>query len=323
MTTDRTQYNLQILLPGAEPLAGPSITCPLNIENVAQLGEQLAASGFSPADLRSRSIIILGDDAALSCVAYAALIGFSGRYLDVSDGTRVVDAGQIAAAAKKWGDGGRLPVPVAEAQIGATHPTLPSVGVGAALTPAEVSVVSYARKLRFVPPSSPLVAVTQLVAIAAIRQRGLDERLPHLAEGSESETTEVPVRLDDARRIGQDLRRSLDLPERSATVEAVPLTARQERLVTASKVDLADTMRRLGGRENEETGLWHCPRPERHTNGDANASMKLTEAGVRCFRCDFERVDPLRLTIDTLGCSVDEAADWLLSGAARPQLATA
>jgi hypothetical protein len=33
---------------------------------------------------------------------------------------------------------------------------------------------------------------------------------------------------------------------------------------------------------------------------------------VRCYRCDGERVDSLRLTMDVLGLSPDEAAAWLV-----------
>jgi hypothetical protein len=317
VNTDQ-RYNLQILLPGATALPGAATICPIDATTVEQVGTQLSASGLSPADLRSRSLLVVGTDAPTACALYATLIGLSGRFLDVSDGQRVVAAEQVAQAAAAWSNTGRLGEPVPEAQIGHQHPTLPSVGVGAALSPAEVSIVSYARRLRFVPPPDPLVALTQLIAIAAVRRRGLDQRLPVLTAGEEPADLAAGIELETLRQAGQDLRRRLDLPERSALVDAVAPTVRQERLTATAGADLAATLLRLGARQNESTGLWHCPRPERHTNGDANASMKLTGSGLRCFRCDAERIDALRLVIDTLGCTPDEAADWLDSGADRP-----
>lgn len=314
-------YNLQIVLPGAAALTGPSATATLDVfdpQEPASIEKSLASAGVSPADLRSRSVLVVGDDATAACIAYAAVIGLAGRYLDVSDGSHIVQASQVAAAGRRWKSAGRPTSPIAEAQIGAEHPDLIAVGVGAALTPPEVTVVSYCRKLRLVPPQDPLVAVTQLIAVAAIRQRGLDERLPQLVSGSEPAGGDPGIRLDDIRRIGQNLRRMLDIPERNELAEARPPSERDVLLQAAAEIDIAEVMGRLGARKNEDTGLWHCPRPERHTNGDATASMKLTASGVRCFRCDGERVDSLRLTIDTLGCTPDEAAVWLTSGAERP-----
>jgi len=43
---------------------------------------------------------------------------------------------------------------------------------------------------------------------------------------------------------------------------------------------------------------------------------------ARCFRCDSERVGPLRLTIDTRGLSPDEAARWLIDDAVPVSEAT-
>jgi hypothetical protein len=70
---------------------------------------------------------------------------------------------------------------------------------------------------------------------------------------------------------------------------------------------------RILGATTPDGVLWHCPRPDRHRNGDANASMRVDEQGARCFRCDPEKIDSLRLVADVRGISFDEAADWILS----------
>jgi hypothetical protein len=289
----------------------------LTVESVVA---RVAQAGMTPADLRSRTVVIVGGDPGAAVAVYATLIGFAGRYLDISDGTQQVEADQIVRSAASWPSSPRPEQPLLLAQLGADHPQLVTVGLSGALQPDEVAVVSYSRRLRFVPATAAFPALLQLIAVAAIRRRGVDDRLPQLVAGDEPVTGSLKdaysagLDLEMLRRAGQELRRRA-LPDRGSLVEPVTLDERQRRLLLAAEADIAETMIRLGARHNEDTGLWHCPRPDRHTNGDANASMKVSAGRTRCFRCDTERVDPLRLTIDTLGCSVDEAADWLLDGA--------
>ena len=48
--------------------------------------------------------------------------------------------------------------------------------------------------------------------------------------------------------------------------------------------------------------------------------MRVESSRARCFRCDAEWVDPVRLTADVKGCTFDEAADWLQK-VVEPQVA--
>lgn len=319
MTTQDLPYSLTLTVGvAASDVTGTKVVdlTPDQVSVEAVL-ERLEASQLTAADLRSRSVVHVAGDARAACAVYAALVGLSGRYLDVRDSSRVVLADQVAATATGWAVDPRPQEPVLLAQLGADHPQLLSVGLSGALRPDEAATVSFSRRLRFVPASDPLTALLQLIATAALRRRGVDDRLPQLVVGDEvlsgsaREALTVGMDLGALRRAGQELRRR-SMPERGALVDAVEPGERLKRLQEAARADMADTLLRLGARRNEESGLWHCPRPQRHTNGDANASMKLTDGRTRCFRCDAERVDPLRLAIDTLGCSVDEAADWLL-----------
>jgi hypothetical protein len=320
VTAADSAYAVTITVGTRSPAGGDSTVVDLTPDTVdaAAVIARVEASGLTPADLRSRTVVTVGGDPAAAVAVYATLIGLAGRYLDVSDGARHVAADQVARAAAAWPSEPRPSEPLLLAQLGADHPQLVSVGLTGALTPPEVAVVSYSRRLRFVPAGDAVAAIVQLIAVAAVRRRGVDDRLPLIVTGDEPVTgpvrdvVSVGLDLDQLRRAGQELRRR-NLPDRAALVDAVAPDSRALHLARAAQADISETLIRLGARRNDDTGLWHCPRPDRHTNGDANASMKLTDGRTRCFRCDAERVDPLRLVIDTLACSGDEAADWILS----------
>jgi hypothetical protein len=281
--------------------------------------DRLKDSDLTPADLRSRAYLFPDGHRDLSLVVYAALIGFAGRRIDLATPQGfAVDATALDAAARRLPDAGRPAEPIDHLQLGpVTHPDLPSIDKSAMLRPSDVTAIRYARRLRFVPVDDVVEALSQLVVVAAIRSRrdGAD-RLPFLCVGDEPAVLEdrdtvVGVCLDTIRRAAVDLRRSLRSDDRDAVVEPIALTPRQLALVAAADRPIEETMVRLGAALNEATGMWHCPRPERHTHGDKNASMKSVKGRVQCLRCDPERVDSLRLTMDTLGVSADEAAEWL------------
>lgn len=319
-STEETPYAVTITVGAESDARDGSAVVDLTPDEVTVEAAiaKLSGSGLTPADLRSRTVVVVGGDARCAVAMYSLLVGFAGRYLDISDGTKAVPAEMIVQSAQRWPSNPRPSEPLLLAQIGADHPQLISVGLAGALQPSEVAVVSYSRRLRFAPSADPVAALMQLVAIAAIRRRGVDDRLPNVVRGDEvlsgtlRDALGVGLDLEALRRAGQELRRR-SLPDRGALVELAAPDERSQRLLRAADADIAHVLVRLGARQNEETGLWHCPRPDRHTNGDANASMKLTSQRIRCFRCDSEKVDPLRLAIDTLGCSADEAADWILA----------
>lgn len=285
---------------------------------------RLRDSGLTPADLRARVYVVADGDRDKALAVYAALLGFAGRRLDVADGEEVIAAAELDAAARALPDAGRPAEMPDHIQVGAVvHPDLPSIGASASLSPEDVSSIRYARRVRFVPMDAPkpaLGALTQLVVVAGIRARRDNDRLPFLVEGAEpAPTPEDPMDpvglcLDTLRREAVELRRSLRFDDRGAVADKLELSERQRTLLAASSLPIEETMNRLGATVDESTGLWHCPRPDRHTNGDANASMKVVKGKVQCFRCDPERVDSLRLTMDAKGYSADEAALWLLTG---------
>jgi hypothetical protein len=277
----------------------------------------IKASGLTPADLRARVFFLADGDRDKALAVYAALLGFAGRRLDLSTGGGFVVAADFEASARRLPDAGRPSDPIDHLQLGAvTHPVIRSIAVADALTPDDVSAVRFARRLRFVPADNPIAALAQLIAVAAIRSRrdGTD-RLPYLCAGDEPLAEDpaaiVGTCLDTLRRAGVELRRSLRSDDRGALVDRLDASPRQLRLLAGADLPIEATLVRLGAKDDPETGLWHCPRPGRHTNGDAHASMKVIKGKTQCFRCDSERVDSLRLTMDSLTLSADEAAAWL------------
>lgn len=278
----------------------------------------LEASGLTAADLRTRVLLVVDPTyREASVLMYAALCGFAGRRVDFTDLTEVVDARSLhlqATGAPDTGKPEELPELV---QVGLGHPdtTIVSFPAVDALTASDVTVLRYARHARLaVADRTAKDALTLLVVASGVRMRGESDRMPVLVHGDEPVVAdEVPgVDLEALRRAAGEARRTHRIDDRGATVDARPLTERQERLVAAAAVPVEDVLVRLGSFQNEETGFWRCPRPDRHRNGDANPSTRVSDGRVRCFRCDPEPADSLRLVIDCKRLSPDEAAAWLL-----------
>ena len=119
--------------------------------------------------------------------------------------------------------------------------------------------------------------------------------------------------LEAIRKEGGKIRRSSRTDDRTELMSPVDLTMRQRVLMEAAEVNVEETLVKLHSHRNEDTGLWRCSRPQNHRNGDANPSSHVDDNKVRCYKCDLEPLDPLRLVMETLNISPDDAATWLLS----------
>jgi hypothetical protein len=280
----------------------------------------IRAAGLSVADVKTDALIVFGsDDIVRNLVVYAALVGLSGRRPDVAVDGKVLPAGALDRKVRRSKDAGDPPVRPLHVQIGQTgRSDLPEIPFSELPDPRALSMTRAAARVRLVVPTDALGALHQLVAVAGIRARRDEERLPFLVGGMEppppAETFSEPVGIDleQVRRDAVSLRRDTRTDDRTSLAEPAPLSERQQRLLEAAAVPVETTMERLGARYNAEVEAWHCPRPARHTNGDATPSMRVTKGRVRCGRCDAERVDSLRLVMDAAVMSPDEAADWLL-----------
>ena len=268
----------------------------------------VAAAGLTPADLRSRTLFLADEFANRSIVAglYSALVGFAGRRLDFSTGSDPVNVSLLHAAGTGAEDEGRPEQVDEELHVGIGRPD--SLDPTKSLSIADVTRLRYARKVTLEPiGNGASAALTQLVVTAALRMRNGADYFPLFSTGTDI------VDLDSLRRAGSELRRSIRTDSREAVVDPVALSERQQRLLVAAAAPMERTLSLLGSVQNNETGFWRCTRPSRHRNGDANPSMRVSDEKVRCFRCDTEPVDSLRLVIDTMNFSPDDAADFLTS----------
>lgn len=298
----------------------------------------VVSSGLNPADLRS-SVLFIADAPASDAVAwrdkillaYIAVIGFARRRVDVSFGVpaAALVMSDLDRMFRSLPDAGRaehtadLVVAVdPDATIPPDVPDGDVVEFGAGLGGDAVAQLRYARRVLLVPAESVSVALPQLVGVAGVRARGERDRMPDLLLGS------GVVDAGLVRRHAEQSRKENRSDTRDFVADAIPLTPRQELLTQAARSDITALLARLGAAsvrvsdsESAHT-VWHCPRPENHTNNDATPSARVTTSvdGVshfRCFRCLPEKVDALRLTMWARDLTVDEAATWMLDTAAR------
>jgi hypothetical protein len=283
--------------------------------------DSVRVTGVQPSDLKVQALVGFDPDAdvAVATAVYATLCVLSGRRLDVSCADRILNLAQLDKALRALPSSARPASPPACVQVGGTHPDLPSVVIGdGQLSAADVDLVRHARRVRLVATGSLPEVLSAFVAVAALRARPGTERFPLLVAGDEPADPDplpadrLPAGLDlDTIRAGAlDLRRAQRGEREFPLAPVEPATERRRRLAAVGCVDMVATMKALGA-ISPDGELWHCPRPERHANGDANASMRVEGSRARCYRCDPEWVNPVRLVADVHGWSFDAAADWL------------
>lgn len=291
--------------------------------DVAAMVEALSSANIDASDLRARTVVAITADAPLALLAYTAASAFAGRRIDAIVNGSFIDVAALSAAGTRLHTA-RPDTVIDHLVVGAPHETLPYVTLDAPLHELQATQVRWAKRLWFVPADNAAIALSQYIVILALRQRPSGDRYPLLAaSGFPAPTPEGPTAgavadLEELRNAALTARRSVRSGERDALADFAQPTVRQAWLAAAAATPIEETLQRLGASHNPETDLWHCPRPSRHRNNDATASMKIQTdrdktTKVRCFRCDAERVDSLRLVMDALDLSVDEAARWLFS----------
>ena len=287
----------------------------------------LKGSGLTAADFRSR-VIFVAPDGPDCLVTYAALCGFAGRRIDVYAGGDVLPLSRTATNGEDFPDAGRPPGHLMWGQVGGPDAeNVPTVRLVPSeqgpVSPEAATVIRYAARLRMVPPESSRDALIMFVLVAALRRRASD-RFPFLSTGNEpvpesKEDPEQGIDLEQIRRAAAQHREEQRAARPGAEiVPPVPVSPRDQRLAEANAAEIRMVLRRLGSMP-DDSDRWHCPRPDRHSNGDENPSMKAYgDNRTRCQRCDAEKIGPLRLVIDVLGVTPDEAATFILASGRRP-----
>lgn len=284
----------------------------------------LRSSELTAADFRSQAIF-LAPTGRHGLVAYAALCGFAGRRIDAYADGVILEFSRLDHDGGLFPDAGRPDESLAWAQVGepfADGVRCVSLGPGqpGLVSPEAATVIRYAARLRMVPPDSTRDSLAMFALVAALRRRS-DDRFPFLSTGEEP----VPVAEDDAdqgidleqiRREAIRYRRELRLEQgRGAEAMAPPSgSPHDERILEADTVDIRTLLHRLGSSsDGPDQSTWRCPRPHRHGNGGEEASMNVyADNRARCPQCDAEKLGPIRLALDVLDITPDEAACFIL-----------
>lgn len=278
----------------------------------------LGGTGLTPADLRGRVLFVAAGTVPVAAAAYAAVTGFAQRRVDIAVGDHLLPAASVTDELVGSADAGKPPRQLRALQVGAEHDAVPSLLLTGQVDPADVSALRYARQVRLVASQDLMRALTEVVMVAALRVRGAVESWPVLADGDLSVGVDddgrlvlAGVALEQVRREAVVLRRTHRVTESHEVVPALPPSARLLRLRQAAAVPVEETLARLGSARSDDTGLWRCPRPWAHRNGDANPSTRVADGLVRCAVCDTEPLDSLRLVMSVRRVTADEAADLL------------
>jgi hypothetical protein len=309
MTT--TDLTLLITVGDATGTSGAPRTLALSagLLTPEERAEELA-SLLTPPDLRSRAAVLVSDDLAVTASVYAALVGFAARRLDLADTDTAVRAERTELRLElAWLE--EIPEEATFELSSLRSPLAPrrdddEDSAAGLITAEEAARLALSRRLSVTADGLPtLDALLRLLRVASLRARTGTERLPLLAAGEQT------IDLESYRRAGNEVRRRFTVRTDRPLAEAVEPSDRLGRLQAAASVPMPTVLGALGVVQ-AETGRWHCPRPDRHRNGDRTASAKLnTQGRFQCLRCDAEPVDPLRLVADCLGVGPDEAATWL------------
>jgi hypothetical protein len=271
----------------------------------------LAASSLNSGDVRSRILFMLDPAVApLAAVSsYAAFVAFCGRRVDASRGADRVDAAALELQMRNSADAGKLAslelVVIGDGEIPAELATEAFHRTSATWTPEDYSAIHQAKRALLFLSEDTFASVGSFIAVSALRARNDVERFPVVALNGDVVDT------DELRKLAVEVRRSQRAETSAHLAPKASLPSRSRDMLAACAVPVEAVMVALGSTTPGE-GLWHCPRPKRHANGDANASMRVERGKGRCFRCDAERVDSVRLVADARSWSADEAAEWIL-----------
>jgi|SaaInlStandDraft_1057018.scaffolds.fasta_scaffold75205_2 hypothetical protein len=277
--------------------------------------DEMRAARISPSDVRARVLFVSEPSADPDelVTAYALTCFFAGRRVDFQLGDELTFATEADNFFRNTLDAGPLSGTQKLDELHVTLNKQAETEAGVLVltgppTPTETTLIRHARRVTMEMTTEAASSLTAFLMVAAIRARGKTERLPTLIA-----TNGDRIDMDLYRRAAAQIRKDIRPFDPDSIVEQVDVSARCEQLIAAASVPAPAVMLELGASAPEGSSFWHCPRPDRHTNGDANASMRAELSRVQCFRCDAETVDVVRLVADVKSMSFTEAAEWILS----------
>ena len=301
-TTDRPATVEEIAAPRRVALNFPGCS-------PEEIVSTIADAGLSVRDFRSNvmAFVPADIDSLLWAAVHCALSTLAGRAVPTRVGDETSDVEDMEERLRRE----RRVAPETidpDLQVGGSSDDVPVVTIAGTATDVRAAInrIHFARRVTLAALASPIAMASMVSIVAAIRERNGHDRLPDVRRGDEV------VNLGEIRKAAMVLRRQS--PGSNADIApAAEISDRLARIAEANSRDIEGTLRLLGTRQGPpEKNVWHCSRPERHTNGDRVPSMRQSNGMVRCMRCDDEQIGPVRLVADTLHMSAEDAADHIL-----------
>lgn len=325
----RPRYDLAIRTTHAPPvpdgLAAREVVIPWafgeDADPKSATMDALRTSGLNLGHAAAK-VVFIAPPGAGGLPAYAAVVGFTHRWMDAYADGSVLRLAASGPDNEGVADVAPLGTFLRWAQVGGPQvdgmPTVPFPSdPDRPLDDHSVRVVHHAARLRMVPSGSASAALRMLTRVTALRTRGSNRwRLPVLSTGTEplpvdKSTEGQGIDLEVIRQTAERYRK--EMVKGSENTEAVPVpqvSPLNERIAQANAADPAAVLRRLGA-VSEDGVRWTCPR-DQGDHGDV--VLKVGTGGrVSCGRCFPRAVGLVRLTVETLFLTPDEAAAFILN----------
>ena len=269
----------------------------------------ISQANLTAADMRAKTLLVIdGISIEMALSVYSLILGFAARRINISVNGEIIDAATLNHFGLISKDGGKPSEP-------AEYIILKNSDFKEELPIDFITQLRYAKRC-LLPLDTNLKETLEIfIRAAGIRIRNNGDHLPTLSKSSNANEEDESLIIDtnSFRKLGNELRRMVKTDDRGAIVRPGEVTPRDLNLEKAAKLPIEIALQYLGSYVDETGEFWRCPRPERHRNGDLNPSMKISEEKVRCYRCDLESIDGLRLIMDSLDVTPDEASKIILS----------
>jgi hypothetical protein len=301
-------YDVEILINTKEKSSNAKKIYYIKIDNIENIEKILNEEKINPNDLKSKTLVSLSsiDSKDLVLSIYSFIIGYAGRRVDFSFDGYITKIDKLHNFARKKIDAGKIELQNEEVIIGDKKNSEEiNINFKSEITPDLVSTLRYAKKL-IIKESSISVQqeLLQFVIISSLRIKDKAENLPSFCN-----IIGDCIDLDEYRKKGSEYKKRLRSVIEIELIERTDLSERQVEIEKYDQIDIAKVISFLGSKKNEDLDLWHCTRPYNHRNKDANPSMTIIDNKTRCFRCDTEEIGPIRVILETLNISPDDAVN--------------
>lgn len=299
-------YDVEILINNEEKNSNAKKVYSLSVDNIDNIEDIFLQAKINPIDLKSKTLINLSnnDNKDMVLSLYSFIVGYAGRRVDIAFDGNITKIDKLHNFARKKDDAGKIELQNEEIIVGDENSKDGKIiNFKSEITQELVSIIRYSKKL-IIKESNVSVQqeLLQFIIISSLRIKDKAENLPSFCNSSGDN-----IELDEFRKKGSEFKKRLRSIIDIEIIDRTALSERQLEIEKYDQTDIARVISFLGSKKNSELDLWHCTRPYNHRNNDANPSMAIINNKTRCFRCDTEEIGPIRIILETLSISPDEA----------------